>query len=86
MYDCIWSNNFSGGEYRRISLAVTLLHKPEILILDEPTVGVDTLLRKSIWDYLKYLTTSENISIIITTHYIEEARQADTVGITSNSK
>ncbi|XP_044730842.1 ABC transporter G family member 23-like [Chrysoperla carnea] len=73
--------SLSGGEYRRISLAVTLLHKPEILILDEPTVGVDTLLRKTIWDYLKYLTTSENISIIITTHYIEEARQADTVGL-----
>lgn len=71
----------SGGQKRRTSFAVALLHEPELLILDEPTVGVDPALRKSIWDYLIFLTSSTNTTIIITTHYIEEARMAQSVGL-----
>eukprot|EP00697_Spironema_sp_BW2_P000933 gnl/Spiro4/11279_TR5943_c0_g1_i1.p1 gnl/Spiro4/11279_TR5943_c0_g1~~gnl/Spiro4/11279_TR5943_c0_g1_i1.p1 ORF type:complete len:694 (+),score=139.84 gnl/Spiro4/11279_TR5943_c0_g1_i1:39-2120(+) len=70
----------SGGQQRRVSLAAALLHHPRLLILDEPTVGVDPLLRQRIWNYLLKIA-SEGVSVIITTHYIEEARQADVVGL-----
>ncbi|XP_070203140.1 ABC transporter G family member 20-like [Littorina saxatilis] len=68
----------SGGQKRRVSLAAALLHKPGLLILDEPTVGVDPVLREKIWEHLLEIAQS---TIIITTHYIEEARQADRVGL-----
>lgn len=71
----------SGGQRRRVSLAAALVHSPPLLILDEPTVGVDPLLRQSIWQHLVTLTKTERISVIITTHYIEEARQANMVGL-----
>ena len=64
-----------------MSLAVALLHQPELLILDEPTVGVDALLRAKLWHYLLELVKTEDVTILITTHYIEEARQADIVGL-----
>ena len=70
----------SGGQKRRLSFAVALLHNPKILILDEPTVGVDPLVRARIWEHLKSLSLS-GVTIIITTHYVEEARDADMVGI-----
>jgi ABC-type Fe3+/spermidine/putrescine transport system ATPase subunit len=62
-------------------LAAALVHRPPLLILDEPTVGVDPLLRQSIWHHLVTLTQTERITVIITTHYIEEARQANVVGL-----
>lgn len=71
----------SGGQQRRVSFAVALFHEPELLILDEPTVGVDPMLRKSIWNHLVRLSTDHGRTVIITTHYIEEARQADTIGL-----
>lgn len=73
----------SGGQQRRASLAVALLHEPELLILDEPTVGVDPLLRQSIWNHLVDLSNSSTMAttIVITTHYTEEAMQAHTVGM-----
>jgi ABC-type multidrug transport system ATPase subunit len=71
----------SGGQQRRVSFAVALLHNPEILILDEPTVGVDPLLRQSIWTHLCSLVAANRTTVIITTHYIEEARQAHTIGL-----
>lgn len=71
----------SGGQQRRVSFAVSLLHNPELLILDEPTVGVDPLLRQNIWSHLLQLVTVQRKTILITTHYIEEARQATTVGL-----
>ena len=64
-----------------MSFAVSLIHSPALLILDEPTAGVDPLLRHSIWCHLRSLTQKENITVIITTHYVEEARQADFVGL-----
>lgn len=73
--------NLSGGQQRRVSFAVALMHDPELLILDEPTVGVDPLLRQSIWNHLVHITKAGQKTVIITTHYIEEARQAHTVGI-----
>ncbi|CAL8083324.1 unnamed protein product [Orchesella dallaii] len=76
----------SGGQQRRTSLAVTLIHDPELLILDEPTVGVDPLLRENIWDHLCQLVERGRTTVIITTHYIEEARQSHTVGLMRNGR
>lgn len=73
--------NLSGGQQRRVSFAVALMHDPELLILDEPTVGVDPLLRQSIWNHLVHITKAGQKTVIITTHYIEEARQAHTIGL-----
>lgn len=76
----------SGGQKRRVSLAAALVHSPPLLILDEPTVGVDPLLRQSIWKHLVAMTKTERISVIITTHYIEEARLANVVGLMRNGR
>jgi energy-coupling factor transporter ATP-binding protein EcfA2 len=61
------------------------MHDPELLILDEPTVGVDPLLRQSIWNHLVHITKAGQKTVIITTHYIEEARQAHTVSFGSRN-
>ena len=74
----------SGGEKRRISFAVSLLHEPELIILDEPTVGLDSLLREKIWNYLKEQTINSHVTVIITTHYIHEASKANHVGLMRN--
>ena len=74
----------SGGQQRRISFALTLVHEPEILILDEPTVGVDPLLRHKIWEFLVELTRSKNVTVLLSTHYIEEAKDSTHVGLMRN--
>nr|XP_022905336.1 ABC transporter G family member 20-like isoform X2 [Onthophagus taurus] len=76
--------NCSGGQQRRISFACALVHEPELLILDEPTVGLDPVMRNSIWNYLVEMAHNNNTTIIITTHYIEEANQADKLGLMRN--
>jgi len=74
----LWDRRFdvaqslSGGMKRRLMLARALMHKPEILILDEPTAGVDVEIRQTMWLYLKQLN-KEGVTIILTTHYLEEA-------------
>ncbi|MBT3971935.1 MAG: ABC transporter ATP-binding protein [Euryarchaeota archaeon] len=73
----------SGGEKRRVSLAVALLHEPDLLLLDEPTVGVDPELRARIWGHLRQIADL-GTTIVITTHYIDEASQADRVGLMRN--
>ncbi|XP_050444349.1 ABC transporter G family member 23-like [Adelges cooleyi] len=74
-------NDLSGGQQRRVSLAVAMLHDPKLLILDEPTVGLDPLISQSIWELLLELTSKEGKTVIITTHYIEEAKQANMIGL-----
>lgn len=76
--------NLSGGQQRRVSFACALIHEPELLIMDEPTVGLDPLLRERIWDYLSELTNTTKTAVIITTHYIEEAKMAHRVGLMRN--
>jgi ABC-type multidrug transport system ATPase subunit len=70
----------SGGQKRRVSLAVALLHEPSLLLLDEPTVGVDPELRARIWDHLQEIAAN-GTTIVITTHYIDEAGKANRVGL-----
>lgn len=76
----------SGGQQRRLSLAAAMVHGPELLILDEPTVGVDPLLRQNIWEYLIDLSQTKKTTIIITTHYIDETRQANMIGLMRGGK
>ncbi|XP_049926761.1 ABC transporter G family member 23 isoform X3 [Epinephelus moara] len=78
--------NLSGGQRRRVSLGAALLQNPELLILDEPTVGVDPVLRAKIWQHLVEIVRTGKVSVIITTHYIEEARQANVVGLMRNGR
>ncbi|XP_067007498.2 ABC transporter G family member 23 [Anabrus simplex] len=73
--------NLSGGQQRRVSFAAALVHGAELLILDEPTVGLDPELRHTIWEHLTSLTLDHKVTVIITTHYIEEARQAHMIGL-----
>lgn len=67
---------FSGGMKRRLSLAISIIHRPKVLILDEPTVGIDPLLRKSIWAEL-YKMTTEGVTILVTTHVMDEAEKCN---------
>jgi len=64
---------YSSGMKRRLEMARGLMHRPKILFLDEPTLGLDAQTRRSIWDYIRMLNDIENVTIILTTHYIEEA-------------
>ncbi|KAI5703765.1 hypothetical protein M8J75_015855 [Diaphorina citri] len=76
----------SGGDQRKVSLVCALIHEPPLLILDEPTAGVEPHTRYKIWEYLKQITSVEKKStVIITTHYIEETSQADRIGILRNT-
>ncbi|XP_003426606.1 ABC transporter G family member 20 isoform X2 [Nasonia vitripennis] len=73
--------HMSGGQQRRVSFAAALIHKPELLILDEPTVGLDPILRENIWNFLVKITKEEGTAVVITTHYIEETRMANRIGL-----
>jgi ABC-2 type transport system ATP-binding protein len=66
---------FSGGMKRRLEIARGLLHHPKILFLDEPTLGLDPQTRNHVWEYLRELNKTENITVFFTTHYIEEAEK-----------
>ncbi|GGL49495.1 ABC transporter ATP-binding protein [Sporolactobacillus putidus] len=73
---------FSGGMRRRLSLAAALVHEPRLYLLDEPTVGLDPLIRRSIWTLFHYLK-SKGATIIVTTHVMDEVAQCDRVGLLS---
>ncbi|OXA55359.1 ABC transporter G family member 23 [Folsomia candida] len=72
--------NLSGGQKPRVSLAVVMIHNPALLILDEPTVGLDPLLRQRIWEHLVEISRTRGTTIVISTHYIEECNRCDKVG------
>lgn len=67
------ARSLSGGMKRRLMIARALMHEPQLLILDEPTAGVDIELRRSMWEFLKEINSEQGITIILTTHYLEEA-------------
>ena len=76
----------SGGQRRRIDIARALLHKPEILILDEPTTGLDPQTRRLLWNVVQSLRKNENMTVFLTTHYMEEAADADYVVVLDSGK
>lgn len=76
----------SGGQRRRIDIARALLHKPKILILDEPTTGLDPQTRKNLWEVISELRQKQNMTVFLTTHYMEEAADADYVVILDSGK
>lgn len=71
------AENFSGGMQRRLELAKGLLHHPSVLLLDEPTTGLDPGARIDVWQYLRILRDEENVTVIVTTHLMEEADRCD---------
>jgi ABC-2 type transport system ATP-binding protein len=73
-------SQYSGGMKRRLSLAAALLHEPDLLILDEPTVGIDPVLRQSIWDSF-YELKNKGKTLIVTTHVMDEAEKCDRLGL-----
>lgn len=77
---------FSGGMKRKLEIIRSLIHKPQVLFLDEPTVGLDPLSRKNLWEYLEMIRKQDDLTIFLTTHYLEEAEPADTVAIINNGK
>jgi len=81
-----WVNTFSGGMKRRLEIARGLLHSPRVLFLDEPTVGLDPQTRSSIWSYIRELKTREDITIFLTTHYMDEAEYCDRIAIMDQGK
>lgn len=76
----------SGGQRRRIDIARALLHNPKILILDEPTTGLDPQTRKILWNVISDLRENKNLTVFLTTHYMEEAAEADYVVILDSGR
>lgn len=76
----------SGGQRRRIDVARALLHKPEVLILDEPTTGLDPQTRKALWEVIRDLRIHDGMTVFLTTHYMEESTDADYVIILDSGK
>jgi ABC-2 type transport system ATP-binding protein len=79
-------STYSGGMQRRLEIARGLLHAPRVLFLDEPTVGLDPQTRSSIWAYINELKTREDITIFLTTHYMDEAEHCDRIAIIDHGK
>ncbi|MFH1445084.1 MAG: ATP-binding cassette domain-containing protein [Nanoarchaeota archaeon] len=80
-------SKYSGGMKRRLEIARGLMHRPKVLFLDEPTLGLDAQTRRKIWEYIKKLNKESNVTIILTTHYMEEADYlCERVAIVDNGK
>ena len=77
--------NYSGGMKKRLSLAIALLHDPDVLLLDEPTVGIDPILRRSIWNEFKRLK-EQGKTLIVSTHIMDEARECDNAALIYEGK
>jgi len=77
---------FSGGMRRRVELAKGLLHAPKLLLLDEPSTGLDPGARRDLWQYLKQLAVEEGVTSLLTTHYMEEAAQCSRIAILNAGK
>ncbi len=81
-----YARSLSGGMKRRLLIAKALVHSPPVLVLDEPTAGVDVELRQQLWSYVKHLN-SEGVTIVLTTHYLEEAQElCDQIAIINHGK
>jgi ABC-2 type transport system ATP-binding protein len=80
------AETFSGGMQRRLELAKGLLHHPSVLLLDEPTTGLDPGARRDVWQYLALLRDEEHVTVIVTTHLMEEAERCDRLAILNEGK
>ena len=77
---------FSGGMKRKLEVLRSLLHSPKVLFLDEPTTGLDAISRRSLWEYLRKVREEKGVTIFLTTHYLEEAEQADDICIINKGR
>lgn len=77
---------FSGGMKRKLEIVRSLIHSPKVLFLDEPTAGLDPLSRKNLWEYLGEMLKNEQVTIFLTTHYLDEAEAADKICIIDSGK
>lgn len=77
---------FSGGMKRKLEIIRSLIHKPKVLFLDEPTTGLDPISRHNLWEYLQDIRKKEDITIFLTTHYLDEAEGSDYISIIDNGK
>jgi ABC-2 type transport system ATP-binding protein len=80
------AETFSGGMQRRLELAKGLLHGPQVLLLDEPTTGLDPGARRDLWQYLRLLRDEEHVTVLVTTHLMEEAERCDRLAILNEGK
>jgi len=80
------AETFSGGMQRRLELAKGLLHGPRVLLLDEPTTGLDPGARRDVWQYLRILRDEEHVTVLVTTHLMEEAERCDRLAILNEGK
>ena len=77
---------FSGGMKRKLEIIRSLIHQPQVLFLDEPTVGLDATSRRNLWEYIRQVRTDRGTTVFLTTHYLEEAEGADTVCIINKGR
>jgi ABC-2 type transport system ATP-binding protein len=80
------TENLSGGQKRRLEITKSLIHTPKILILDEPTTGLDPLARREVWNYLNFLREKEKITVLVTTHLLDEAEDCDEIALVDKGK
>ena len=80
------ARTLSGGQRRRLEIVRALMHRPRVLFLDEPTAGLDPASRRDLWAYLRQERARSGITVILTTHYLEEAEAADSVCVLAGGK
>ena len=82
-----YARTLSGGMKRRLLVAKALVHNPPIIVLDEPTAGVDIELRQQLWEYVRHLNRNEGVTVVLTTHYLEEAEElCDRIAIINHGR